>query len=103
MLWDEKLWMISTKRRKINDETKNEEKEKNQNAITACHAAEKILMKQRSLNVIETEKEVNLTTVFDAANRKNKIFTADIAADEKEINRVTVDSEAVKKEKKTEE
>ena len=71
--------MISTKRRtkKINDQTENDEE--NQITITACYAIEKILIKQRHLNTIET---------------KNKNITVDNTADEEDF--ATINNETVK-------
>ena len=62
--------MISAKKRakEINDRAKDEDEE-DQMTIIACHAAEKILMKQRRLNTIETENE-NITA-DDTTNEKN--------------------------------
>ena len=79
MLWDENCWYVSAKKEKINDQRKNED-EKDQIAIIACHAAEKILMKQRSLNMIET---------------KDEDFNADNAANE-EVDKIIADDEAIK-------
>ena len=78
--------MISTKRKakKINDRAKNEN-EKNQMTIIVCHAAERILMKQRRLNTIETEDE-NIT-VDDTANEKDiDVVIVFNAVNEKKIN-----------------
>ena len=84
MLWGEGPWVISAERKKTNDGAKSEEKEENQNAVTACHAAEKILMKQRPLNVAEAE---------------NEIFTAGIAASGG-VDKTIAGGEAVKTEEK---
>ena len=71
--------MISTKKKakKINDQTENDKE--NQITIIACYAVEKILIKQRHLNTIET---------------KNKNITADNTTDEK--NFATINNETVK-------
>ena len=101
MLWDEKLSIISTKKRtkKINDQTKNDEK--NQITIIACYSIKKILIKQRRLNIIETKNEnftvdnttneKNFAIINDETIKKiNVVNIANNATNEKNINIVIV-------------
>ena len=73
--------MTPTKRRaeKTNDQAEDED-EKNQIAITACHAADETLMKQQRLNTAEA---------------KDENFIADNTADER-VDFATTSGEAVK-------
>ena len=96
-----KLWMISAKKvKKINDQTKDES-EKDQIAIIACYAIEKILIKQRRLNTIETKDEnfiagntadeENFVTINNEAVKEiNVVNTVNDITNEKDVNVVTV-------------